>query len=57
MNSLLDDFAAFGLGEGLQLEGVVGEESHSQVEIIIPELGGRKEVKMRGCEGKATTQN
>lgn len=47
-NSLLDDFVAFGLGEGLQLEGLVSEEGHGQMEIIIPELGEREEIKMGG---------
>lgn len=48
MNSLLDDFVAFGLGESLQLEGLVSQEGHCQVEIVIPELGERKEIQMGG---------
>lgn len=42
MNSLLDDFVAFGLGESLQLQGLVSEEGHCQVEIVIPELEKKK---------------
>lgn len=37
-DSLGQDAGALGLGEVLQLQGVLGEESHGQVEIVVPKL-------------------
>lgn len=37
-DSLGQDTVAFGRGEVLQLQGVLGEESHGQVEIVVPKL-------------------
>lgn len=37
-DSLGQDAVALGLGEVLQLQGVLSEESHGQVEIVVPKL-------------------
>lgn len=48
-DSLGQDPVALGRGEVLQLQGVLGEESHGQVEIVVPKLQWKK----RGDECQA----
>lgn len=35
---LVENLGSLGTGEALELQGILGEEGHSQVKIVVPEL-------------------
>lgn len=45
---LIQDFVVFGVGELLQLQGLLGDESHRQMKVVIPQLRMKERRAVRG---------